>query len=287
MARLQSWDAFDLRLLDFNDQFEAASGRYFLGDANLTLDGMFYPQALALEYPGIDVNWVLFYLGSGMTITNGAIAGGTLTAYYQFFNIPPDTDWFYNLQWTGFSVSATAFARAQLSETHADDNAIFSKMLGGADTIIMSAYSDYMEGRGGNDKMSGGGGNDTLIGGAGADSLTGGTGADVLSGSAGADRLNGGAGVDRLAGGPGDDVLTGGTGLTRDVFVFSVSGGNDRITDFQDHLDRIEITSGATAFNQLTIVRDGTATLVTFADVSIHIDLLAPAALTAADFLFT
>jgi len=49
--------------------------------------------------------------------------------------------------------------------------------------------------------------------------------------------LSGQAGADVLMGGAGDDTLEGGGG--RDTFVFTE--GEDRITDFTDNVDMIEI----------------------------------------------
>ena len=79
------------------------------------------------------------------------------------------------------------------------------------------------------------------------DFLTGDASANEIYGFAGNDQIKGGAGTDRLIGGGGNDNLTG--GADADTFVFAVSGfGNDTITDFQDNLDKINLsgTSGYT-----------------------------------------
>ncbi|MEX3017945.1 Hint domain-containing protein [Gymnodinialimonas hymeniacidonis] len=80
-----------------------------------------------------------------------------------------------------------------------------------------------------------GGGNDTITTGQGSDTIYAGDGDDLIqSGSSGTsggpDILDGGSGNDTLVGGTGDDSLTGGSG--DDVFVYSVGGGNDTISDF-------------------------------------------------------
>ncbi|MEB0161090.1 M10 family metallopeptidase C-terminal domain-containing protein, partial [Pseudomonas sp. AH2 (2023)] len=49
----------------------------------------------------------------------------------------------------------------------------------------------------------------------------------------------GDAGNDRLEGGTGNDILNGGAGA--DVFEFERGDGRDRIADFQNGLDRIEL----------------------------------------------
>lgn len=100
----------------------------------------------------------------------------------------------------------------------------------GHDRIIGNAVANNLTGNAGNDRLDGRQGNDTLSGGAGRDTLLGGDGND---------RLIGGIGVDRLDGGRGNDVMVGGAGA--DVFVFAA--GRDRITDFQDDIDTLQITS--------------------------------------------
>lgn len=63
---------------------------------------------------------------------------------------------------------------------------------------------------------------------------------DHLEGGAGNDRLLGGGGADRLVAGDGVTTMTGGAGA--DVFVFRRGHGRDRITDFQDGVDRIDLS---------------------------------------------
>lgn len=109
----------------------------------------------------------------------------------------------------------------------------------------MNAEAWSISGGAGNDAIGPGGGlrlgrADWINGQLGNDVLAGGAGRDTLSGGFGADRLFGGAEGDRLAGGAGNDVLTGESGA--DVFVYAARGnGQDRITDFQDGVDRIDI----------------------------------------------
>ena len=49
----------------------------------------------------------------------------------------------------------------------------------------------------------------------------------------------GGVGNDTLEGGAGNDTLTGGVGA--DDFVFAVGAGQDRVTDFVDNSDTLQI----------------------------------------------
>jgi Ca2+-binding RTX toxin-like protein len=122
----------------------------------------------------------------------------------------------------------------------------------GNDSLHGSNGYDTLHGGEGNDILFGGRGNDILNGHEGDDKLRGGAGADTLSGGAGADRLFGGMGEDRLSGDAGDDILFGGQspGLGdgfADVFVFAPSsaggGGLDRIRDFEDGLDLIDLSA--------------------------------------------
>ncbi len=113
--------------------------------------------------------------------------------------------------------------------------------------------ADTIYGEGGNDVVKGNIGFDILFGGAGADDLRGGGGGDILlDGGAGNDFLFGEGGADTLTGGAGNDVLSGGFGggvgdTQADVFIFadaaSGSGGFDRIKDFENGLDTMDLTA--------------------------------------------
>ena len=108
------------------------------------------------------------------------------------------------------------------------------------------------------DTIGGGPGDDRLFGGRGDDVLYGDEGSDVLRGGPGADELRGGSGADMLEGGPGADVLDGGIG--DDTFVFSHGHGEDRITDFRDNRDLIDLQSfDLSGFAELVVtqVADG------------------------------
>jgi len=85
-----------------------------------------------------------------------------------------------------------------------------------------------------------------LYGHAGDDRLSGLAGNDRLEGGAGNDVLRGGDGADYLLGGAGQDALTGGGG--NDTFRFNSRAdssvtGPDRIIDFGDGIDRIDLTA--------------------------------------------
>ena len=121
-------------------------------------------------------------------------------------------------------------------------------------------------------------------GGAGQDFLAGNGGADLLRGGGGRDDLEGGGGRDTLNGGRSADELTGGGG--RDVFQFRTGDGFDRITDFQQDRDRIEILRGADAFNDLDISQSGDDVLISFANVRVLVEDQDEGDFAASDFIF-
>jgi len=119
------------------------------------------------------------------------------------------------------------------------------------DTLSGGTENDTLDGGNGNDSLDGGGGNDVLTGGEGHDTITGstendtisgGNGNDSLDGGAGADSLSGNDGGDTLSGGPGNDTLSGGNHA--DTFVYSsTADAPDRITDFQEGTDKIDLSA--------------------------------------------
>ncbi len=191
----------------------------------------------------------------------------------------------------------------------AGDNTI--RGMAGDDTINGFAGNDELRGNGGGDKLNGAEGADTLLGGGGADTLIGGFGVDELRGGSGRDKVNGGAGedfvagnggadqlrggggrddieggggADRLNGGRGADELTGGGG--RDVFQFRTGDGFDRITDFQQGRDKIEVIRGAEDFDDLAISQANADVLIAFANVRILVEDADDGAFSATDFIF-
>lgn len=100
--------------------------------------------------------------------------------------------------------------------------------------------NDTILGLGNNDRLLGDAGNDRLVGGAGNDTLLGGTGNDILDGEA------------------GNDVIT--TGSGRDRVVLRRRQGFDRITDFQNNQDKIDLVG--INFRQLTLQQQRNDVLV-------------------------
>ena len=143
-------------------------------------------------------------------------------------------------------------AAARIGQGHA-----VYKMSGyaGNDTLIGGLYGDTLLGGAGNDSLFGGGGDDELRGGIGVDILRGGGGNDVLFAGPhtnGADTLYGGVGDDLLFFG-NRAVLTGGQGA--DTFFFRDGADGSWITDFQDGVDKINLTPvGVHSFQELTLI---------------------------------
>lgn len=121
--------------------------------------------------------------------------------------------------------------------------------LSGDDTLIGTPRRDVLSGFNGNDTILGLGDNDRLSGD--ADN-------DLLVGGAGNDTLLGGTGDDLLDGEAGNDVLTTGSGLDR--IVLRRKQGFDRITDFQNGQDKIDLIG--ISFGQLTLQQQRNDVLV-------------------------
>lgn len=118
--------------------------------------------------------------------------------------------------------------------------------------------------------------------------VTGTAGDDRLLGSAGADVLRGGAGDDFLHDGAGADLLTGGAGA--DVFVFAKDGMTDRLSDFQQGSDHIDLSDWGRiyAVSALEVTQTATGAVVVYGDERLEITSATggPLMLTDADFLF-
>ncbi len=116
----------------------------------------------------------------------------------------------------------------------------------GMDGTTLSGFEN-MKGTAFNDRLLGDNGNNIIRGFTNQDALAGRGGNDVLVGDTGNDILTGGTGDDLLFGGNGFDKLNGGTGA--DGFLFTAitdsgtaSGTADLISDFEDGLDKIDLS---------------------------------------------
>ena len=158
----------------------------------------------------------------------------------------------------------------------------------GDDVLTGGDGDDRVVARAGDDQVGTGGGDDDVSAGRGRDTVTGGTGNDTLRGGADEDVLRGGKADDRLFGGRGTDTLTGGAGA--DVFVFaSAQGaghGGDVITDFTPGKDLIRLLLDGVGFGDLVLQKQGGDTVIDTGSGTITLNGLAPADLSADDFLF-
>ena len=189
--------------------------------------------------------------------------------------------------------------------TGSDDGADLLDGGDGSDTLAGLSGIDTLSGGAGNDFLYGGRGNDIVSGGAGDDVVRGNRNDDVLNGDAGSDRLYGGGGNDQvnggdgrdyllgeggndvLDGGLGDDNLTGGAGA--DHFVFATGYGFDRLLDFEDGIDLIDVSgTGALEIGDFYLTGTGTNVRLDFGggDVLYVFDA-AVSDFSNADFLFS
>lgn len=152
----------------------------------------------------------------------------------------------------------------------------------GSNTLRGTSAADTIKGYGGKDGLHGNGGNDKLYGGSGN---------DALSGNGGNDRLYGDGGKDTLNGGSGNDILTG--GANADTFRFSGKWGKDKITDFRNGSDLIDLRGNGLSFGELSIRqfnadKDGKAddVLIKADGQSITLLNVKLALIGASDFLF-
>ena len=111
--------------------------------------------------------------------------------------------------------------------------------------------------------------NNVLTGTNANDTMDGRGGHDRIDGGAGDDVMNGGAGDDVLISNAGNDVMTGGSGA--DTFVIGPrTSGTITITDFQNGVDRIDLTqfgfnsNGESANWAGFLVADGANTILDF-----------------------
>ena len=124
------------------------------------------------------------------------------------------------------------------------------------DNFVFSRVGDE-----GNDTITGGEASERLQGHGGDDSIDGAAGHDWIQGGAGDDTIDGGAGMDCIDGGAGNDLITGGDDA--DMFVFGAGHGADKITDFTDGEDLIDVSAlGITDLSGLTFTTSSSGNVV-------------------------
>ena len=184
----------------------------------------------------------------------------------------------YGYQWYGWNYVDFTGANDYMDGGTGDD-----QMIG--DMYYVRDYQSPVENpvfRGGADQMLGGDGNDTIFGDftniyiAGWSYVIG-----------GADTIEGGAGDDNLYGDRGN-YTSGSYGFTAgaDVFVFNPNSGADRIHDFQDGVDKLDVSGyGFTSASQMTIGTNNGQTYVDFGGGN-YVYLQSIFTITDDDFIF-
>lgn len=163
--------------------------------------------------------------------------------------------------------SWTDAVNINLTDAHNTQIGFEGNVFFGIDDLELTNFSDWAEGDQKSNLLWGLSGDDTLFGGSGHDTL------------------QGGSGTDYLAGGDGDDKLVGGSG--DDVFGFDLDWDHDTVTDFQDSLDRLDLSTTGLTFEQLTLtsngndteISDGNGNVITLSDVDVS-------RISEADFIF-
>ncbi|WP_174149233.1 calcium-binding protein [Leisingera sp. ANG59] len=189
----------------------------------------------------------------------------------------------------------------------------------GHDTLRGGNGDDGLEGGLGDDDHYGGSGNDTIFGSIGDDFFDGGEGDDTIDFSYSSDDFSidlsqskatfasgfteqvigfenivGGSGNNTLIGSETDNRIDGETGndtvaggLGADTFVFADQFGSDRVTDFEDGIDRLEFDIEGIAFSDLVITDvSGDAQVSLSGHGTVVLQGVTAALLTEDDFLF-
>jgi serralysin len=153
-------------------------------------------------------------------------------------------------------------------------------------TAGVPLFGVYTQTLAGIEHVTTGSGNDTVIGDNGGNTINGNDGDDFLAGGGGNDTLYGGKGSDTLVGSDGIDRLFGGG--DGDVFSFHTGSQTDIVFDFEDGVDRIDLSFmiGYESFEALTIVdNSGDAVILMGAD-NVVLNGITSAMLDSSDFIF-
>ncbi len=126
---------------------------------------------------------------------------------------------------------------------------------------------------------------DVLFGTSALDTIYGYAGNDFLLGSGGADTIYGGKGSDFIVDGNGQDILYGGNG--KDIFSFVRDGKKDKIKDFQDGKDMIDLSRlGVKSFDDVQIEQRGGKVLITAGKEKLVVSNATVDQFDADDFVF-
>ena len=166
MANLTAFDQFIIDDIDLNYYSRNYYDDALVKNANLTFNGVTYPDWYWINgYDGFtDIE--LDFVGSGFAVNSaGEFTAGTVNGIAELDLNTESFMWFIQ----GITLPATAIYNAALTPSPADELALVVSALNGNDTIVLSPFADKMNGYAGNDIMRGNGGNDDLDGGAGVD----------------------------------------------------------------------------------------------------------------------
>lgn len=215
----------DLNLYSFATQFTAGSlvedVDYDLSAIDMSIfydvlgvSGYSFPAQifndLYIGYYGAGSDFLGAY-GTDLAVDgNDLLQSGTVT----LAGLGDETD---SIAIAGVSIDVADILAAAATSDTADDQALITSNLGGADLFMFNGRAD--------NTAHGLGGNDTMFGGKGNDILFGDNGNDILFGDQHNDRLTGGRGNDFLIGGRDNDILKGNGG--KDTAVFGLDGITD------------------------------------------------------------
>ncbi|MEP3334263.1 calcium-binding protein [Sedimentitalea sp.] len=283
---------------DVVEAFEVLSNGALLSVGSMSYDGSYYAVTYALGSAEVGNSTMLY----------AALSDNTLRAFKLKLNDDP-------MEGGGGNNTLKGGASADHIDGRGGNDRIFG--FGGDDALIGGRARDLIKGGKGDDHISGDAGMDTLYGNAGddrlfggthADRLSGGSGNDRLSGEAGSDNLYGKAGNDDLFGGNGNDTLFGGAGhdvlrdgrgsdvmaggAETDIFILDKDGATDRITDFENSIDLIDLTDYGTdlRFSDMTIRKQGDGVKIGIEGETLFVnaadEVLRPTHFGFSDFLF-
>jgi Ca2+-binding RTX toxin-like protein len=220
-----------------------ASGVISLG-RSLTLNNT--GEITAYEFNGVGSD-----VADGLQLTNSGMIGGRNWGVSS--NNSADADNIINTGTISGGIGAMTLGAnvsvirntgvlAGLSEL-GDGDDLFNGSGGIQGDVLGQGGKDTLRGGDYDDVLYGGTGDDLLRGGQGDDLISGNENSDIVFGGGGDDNVFGGAGVfaDSVRGGMGDDTLTGGGGA--DTFIFLRNHGTDRITDFVNNTDKLDLSA--------------------------------------------
>ena len=180
-------------------------------------DNVIYANAQTSDVPEVAIRTLDGDNATQNFVYDNLITGGTGSTW-GVAEIPSDTAGIEGSVIFGNVINGT-----QAGDINVTGNA--SQVYNNSDVLIQrgSATADNMMGSRSDELISGGAGRDRIVGGAGDDVI------------------NGGAGADRLSGGTGSDVFR--FSSVSDSYRTATTSFSDRITDFNDASDRLDLTA--------------------------------------------